>query len=191
MPDPATRVTEILHAIDSGEDGAQERLFDLLYEELRRVAHGHLAGGPRRATLQATALVNEAYLRLIDKDAVSWENRRHFFFAASRAMRDVLVDEARRKSAKRRGGDRRRVTLEGVDVGLATPAEDMLALDDALQALEREDERRAQIVRLRYFGGLSEEEAAEALGVSKRTVSREWSLARARLAMLLDPTDDE
>jgi RNA polymerase sigma factor (TIGR02999 family) len=189
MSESPTRVTQLLEAIAAGDDSARERLFELLYKELHGVARGQLAGTPPRATLQATALVNEAYLRLVGKAGENWENRRHFFFAASRAMRDVLVEEARRKAALRRGGEHKRVGLDSFDVGLATPADDILALDDALQAIEADDKRRADIVRLRFFAGLSEVETAETLGISKRTVSREWGIARARLVMLMSPPE--
>lgn len=189
MSDSPTRVTRLLQELSAGDDGAEEALFELLYDELYRVARGHLAGAPGRATLQATALVNEAYLRLVGKAGSSWENRRHFFFSAARAMHDVLVEEARRKATRRRGGDRTRVTLENLeqDVGLETPADELLALDEALRSIEADDPRRANIVRLRFFAGLSEEETAELIGVSKRTISREWSIARARLALLVRP----
>jgi len=191
MPDPSTRVTELLAAIGAGDDAARERLFELLYDELRKVARGQLASGPPRATIQATALVNEAYLRLAGRAARGFENRRHFFFAASRAMRDVLVEEARRKVAQRRGGDWNRVGLEGLELSLETPAEQLLALDEALQHMEQEDPRRADVVRLRFFAGLSEDETAEALGISRRTVSREWGLARADLALRMSPPGSE
>jgi len=189
MTDPPIRVTELLQAIGAGTDGAEEQLFELLYEELRKVARGQLAGGSPRATIQATALVSEAYLRLVGKAGSGWENRRHFFFAASRAMRDVLVEEARRKSAQRRGGDWKRVGLDDFTLTFETPADHLLALDEALQRIEDEDPRRADIVRLRFFGGLSEDETAEALGISKRTVSREWGMARADLAVLMSPPE--
>lgn len=183
-------MTQLLEAIGGGDREAHERLFDLLYEELRGVARGQIAGGPPRATMQATALVNEAYLRLVGRAGPGWENRRHFFFAASRAMRDVLVEEARSKAALRRGGDRKRQGLTGLEIGLETPADQMLALDEALSRIEAEDPRRAEIVRLRFFAGLTEDETAEVLQISKRTVSREWGLARADLALMLNPTDD-
>lgn len=189
MPDPSTRVTELLHAIDAGEAGAHGRLFEVLYGELRGIAHRQLAGTPSRATLQATALVNEAYLRLVGKAEAGFGSRRHFYFAAARAMHDILVEEARRKAAKRRGGDRKRVNLENLDLSFATPADDLLALDQALQTIEAEDVRRAEIIRLRFFAGLSEAETAEALGVSARTISREWRAARARLAVLVSPPE--
>ena len=193
MPDadPETQVTLLLRAIDSGDESAEQRLFELLYEELRGVARGQIAGGPARATIQATALVNEAYLRLVGKAGPAWENRRHFFFAAARAMRDVLVEEARRKSARRRGGDWKRLALDDLTLSLDTPSDQLLALDEALRALEQASPRRADVVRLRFFAGLSEDETAEVLGVSKRTVSREWTLARADLAVLVSPPDGE
>jgi len=189
MSDPPTRVTALLQAIGAGDETAEERLFELLYEELRGVARGQLAGGSPRATIQVTALVSEAYLRLVGKAGPGWENRRHFFFAASRAMHDVLVEEARRKAARRRGGDWKRVGLDDFTLTFETPADHLLALDEALQRIETDDPRRASIVRLRFFGGLSEDETAEALGVSKRTVSREWSLARADLAVMMSPPE--
>jgi RNA polymerase sigma factor (TIGR02999 family) len=188
-PDPATRVTELLLAIDSGVDGARSRLFELLYDELRKVARGQIASGPANATIQATALVNEAYLRLAGKAGLGRE-RRHFFFAAARAMRDVLVEEARRRSAQRRGNEWQRSPLDPGELSLSTPEDQLLALDEALERLAQEDPRRADVVRLRFFAGLSEDEAAEALQVSKRTISREWALARARLALLLSPPDE-
>lgn len=188
-PDPQAGVTELLGAIVAGDEEARERLFELLYDELRGVARGQIAGGPPRATIQATALVNEAYLRLVGKAGPGWENRRHFFFVASRAMRDVLVEEARAKAAQRRGGDWKRQPLEGLELSLETPAEQLLALDEALAAIEAADPRRGEIVRLRFFAGLSETETAEMLQISKRTVSREWGLARADLALFMSPPD--
>jgi len=185
----ATRVTALLRAIGGGDGAARERLFELLYAELHRVARGELAKGPARATIQPTALVHEAYIRLLGRQVPDWENRRHFFFAAARAMRDVLIDQARNKAALRRGGDWSRRELAGLEPTLATPAEELLALDEALGKLEREDARQADIVKLRFFAGLGEDEVAETLGVSKRTVSRDWGRARARLALLVRPPD--
>lgn len=190
MSGPPPHVTELLEAIEGGDEAARERLFELLYGELRKVAGRQVADGPPRATLQATALVSEAYLRLVGKGQLG-KNRRHFFWAASRAMRDVLVEEARRKAAQRRGGAWSRVGLDGVDVGVDTPAELMLALDEAIERIAADHPRRADIVRLRFFAGLSEAETAETLGVSVRTVSREWSLARADLAVLIGMPDEE
>lgn len=188
MSDPDPPVTALLQAIEAGDEEARERLFERLYGELRQVAGRQIAGGPARATMQATALVNEAFLKLVGKAGMG-ENRRHFFFAAARAMRDVLVEEARRRSARRRGGDWGRLSLEDLEVGLDTPAEQLLALDEALERIEAEEPRRADVVRLRFFAGLSEEETAEALGVSVRTVSRDWGRARADLALLIRPPD--
>jgi RNA polymerase sigma factor (TIGR02999 family) len=190
MSNPPTPVTELLEAIDNGDHGAKERLFELLYEELRKVARGQIAGGPPRATIQATALVSEAYLRLVDRTGPGWENRGHFFFAVARAMRDVLLQEARRKSAQRRGGNWKRVGLDELEISFETPLEQLLALDEALATVEAEDPRRADIVRLRFFAGLTEDETAETLGISKRTVSREWGLARADLAVLMTADED-
>lgn len=184
--DPGPRVTQLLLAIEAGENGAQDRLFELLYDELRKVARGQIARGPAKATIQATALVNEAYVRLVGKAGLG-SRRHHFFFAAARAMRDVLVEDARRNAARRRGGDWNRIPLDGIEVTLETPAEQLLALDEAIEHIGAENPRRADIVRLRFFAGLSEAETAETLGVSVRTVSREWGQARAELAMLMSP----
>jgi RNA polymerase sigma factor (TIGR02999 family) len=183
----ATRVTSLLHAIGGGDQGAREQLFALLYDELHRMARGEIAKGPERATLQPTALVNEAYIRLLGREVPGWENRRHFFFTAARAMRDILVEEARRKAAQRRGGGWQKRGLDSIEPTFFTPAEELLALDEALDTLESEDARQADIVQLRFFGGLGEDEIADALEVSKRTVSRDWGRARARLAVLLQP----
>ena len=191
--DPETssaQITVLLHAIGTGDDGARERLFELLYDELRGMARGEIAKGPARATIQPTALVNEAYIRLLGRQVPEWENRRHFFFVAARAMRDVLVEQARSKAALRRGGEWKRADLEGIEPTLLTPAEDLIALDEALSTLEAEDARKADVVRLRFFAGLGEDEIADALGISKRTVSRAWSQARARLAVLVKPPAD-
>jgi len=189
MSPPTEQITVLLQAIGSGDSAAREQLFGILYDELRGMARGEIAKGPVRATIQPTALVNEAYLRLLGRQFPEWENRRHFFFVAARAMRDVLVEQARSKAALRRGGDWKRAELDGIEPTLATPAEDLLALDDALTRLEAEDARKAEVVRLRFFAGLGEDEIAEALGVSKRTVSRAWSEARARLAVLVKPPE--
>ena len=186
----ATHVTSLLHAIGGGDNSARDQLFELLYDELRRVARGEIAKGPARATIQPTALVNEAYIRLLGQRVPDWENRRHFFFTAARAMRDVLVEQARSKAALRRGGDWNRQEFSGIEPTLATPAEELLALDEALGKLEIEDARKADIVHLRFFAGLDESEIAEALGCSKRTVSRDWRSARARLAVLVQPLVD-
>lgn len=188
MDDDATRrVTGLLRAMGSGDPSARERLFEILYDELRGVARAQIARGPARATIEPTALVNEACLRLLGHGLVDLENRRHFFFVAARAMRDVLGEEARRREALKRGGGWRRADLEGVAPNLMTSSEDLLALDEALGKLEAEDPVAADIVRLRFFAGASEDDVADVLALSKRTVSRRWARARARLALLLEP----
>jgi RNA polymerase sigma factor (TIGR02999 family) len=186
-PRPDSHITVLLQAIGAGDGDAYERLFTILYDELRGMARGEIAKGPAKATIQPTALVNEAYVRLMGRELPDWESRRHFYFVAARAMRDVLVEQARSKSARRRGGDWKRQDFEGIEPTLATPAEELLALDEALDVLAKEDERMADVVRLRFFAGLMEDEIADALETSKRTVSRTWNKARARLAVLVQP----
>jgi len=184
-------------AANAGDGNAAERLLPLVYDELRRLAAARLRKAAPGQTLQATALVHEAYLRLVDERHVQWANRAHFFFAAARAMRDILVERARRKAALKRGGNRRRVdagrdtqmgeVVERIVAAMDTPPEDLLALDDALAELERDDPDASRLVMLRFFAGLTEAQTAEALGVTDRTVRREWRYARARLhAMLSD-----
>jgi RNA polymerase sigma factor (TIGR02999 family) len=184
MSSPADDVTQLLHAIDAGQVGAAERLLPLVYDELRRLAQARL-GGRSGHTLQATALVHEAYLRLFSKAEAGWESRGHFFFAAARAIHDILVESARRKAAQKRGGDRRKVDLGMLEIASEAPAEDMLALAEALEILGQEDPQAHRLVLLRFFAGLSEEQSAEVLGMSERTLRREWRYARARLHELL------
>lgn len=190
MPEPAPTVTELLQAIEAGDAAAHDRLFELLHGELKQVAGRQIVNAPPSATIQATALVSEAYLRLLGRTDLG-PARNHFFFAVARAMRDVLIEDARRKAALRRGGDRKRVSLDDVEPRLETHAERVLALDEALERLAAEHPRRADIVRLRFFAGLSEAETALTLGASVRTVSREWREARAELAMLMNPVEGE
>jgi RNA polymerase sigma factor (TIGR02999 family) len=177
-----TDVTSILSAIEQGDPQAAEQLLPLVYEELRRLAARKLAHEKPGQTLQATALVHEAYVRLVDVDeAQHWNSRGHFFAAAAEAMRRILVDQARRKQADKHGGGRLRVELP---VDLAVPearAEDLVALDEALSRLERHDPDAAQLVKLRYFAGLSHQDAAEALGISRGAADRLWALSRAWL----------
>ena len=176
----ADEVTGLLRRVALGEAGARERLVELVYAELRRMAAREMAGaGP--ITLQPTALVHEAYLKLVGKGPETWESRGHFFHAAGRAMRDVLIEEARRKGALKRGGAGRRIDLELLEVAAQAPAEELLALDEALRSFEREDPRKAEIVQLRFFAGLSAEQTAAVLGMSLRTLEREWRYVRARL----------
>lgn len=172
-----------MDAAAAGDEEASATLLPLVYDELRKLAEARLAKTPPGNTLQPTALVHEAYLRLIGSGDPGWDGRNHFFGAAAQAMRDILVEQARRKSRIKRGGDRKRVPLEGIDSDAPVDArpEEVLAVNDSLEALEAEDPRAAQVVVLRYFGGLSEPEAAAILGVSESTVTREWRYARSWL----------
>lgn len=187
---PPHEITLLLQAVTPDDSRAVERLFPLLYDELRRMARGKLndtPGGPHGQTLQATALVHEAFVRLVRKDTPAYENRRHFFFAAARAMQDILVDQHRRRSAQKRGGGRKGAPLDERDIAVehGQPGDDVVGIADKLDELERADPRKAQIVRLRYFAGLSAEETAAALDVSLSTVEREWRFARALLHTML------
>ncbi len=181
MAAPPRTVTQLLATLAAGDKQAAADLLPLVYEELRRLAKSRLSKTPPGQTLQATALVHEAYLKLVGEADPGWENRGHFFAAAARAMRDILVDQARRKASVKHGGEFRRVDADEVEVSIDAPATDLLALDQALKRLERDDERKARIVELRYFAGLSREEIAEALGVTTRTIDREWRYVIARL----------
>lgn len=173
-------ITRLLNAADSGDALAASRLYDLVYGELKLLAAANMRRESSGHTLQPTALVNEAYLRLRPTE-ISWANRRHFFGAAAEAMRRILVDHARRKSAQKRGDGLERVTLADLDVAAPEPEIDVLALDEALTALKAEDPRLEQVVTLRYFAGMSIEQVAEALGLSPATVKRDWTFARAWL----------
>ena len=172
----------LLRAWSDGDADAFDRVLPLVYEELHRVAARYLVGERSSISLQATALVNELCLRLLGWRSVPWQNRGHFMGVSARMMRHVLVDIARRRRAERRGGPHAiRVPLEGIDVPASEPGADLLAVDMALQMLAVEDPRKAQVVELRFFGGLSIEETADALGISVRTVHADWALARAWL----------
>ena len=175
-------VTALLRAWSGGEADAFERVMPLVYDELHRMAARHLAGERSSISLQPTALVNELCLRLLGWNPIPWQSRGHFFGVSAGMMRHVLVDIARRRRAGRRGGPHaRRVPLDGIDVPATEPGADLLAVDAALQLLAREDPRKAQVVELRFFGGLSIEETAVALGISARTVHTDWAFARAWL----------
>jgi RNA polymerase sigma factor (TIGR02999 family) len=176
-------VTQLLRSWSDGDQEALERLVPLVYAELRHIARGYMRGEREGHTLQTTALINEAFLRLIDWKNVSWQNRAHFFGVSAQLMRRVLVDFARARNAKR-GGDLTRVSLNE-DLIPAESRTDVVAVDDALKSLETLDPRKGRIVELRFFGGLSTEETAEVLEISTRTVEREWSLARAWLLLEL------
>jgi RNA polymerase sigma factor (TIGR02999 family) len=175
-------VTRILSAIEQGDPNAAEQLLPLVYDELRKLAAAKLAQEKPGQTLQATALVHEAYLRLVDTEqAQQWNSRGHFFAAAAEAMRRILVESARHKQAQKRGGQRKRVDLDQAETVAAAPPEDMLALDEALQRLSSHEPVAAKLVQLRYFTGLSIEEAAEVVGLSTATAYRHWTFARAWL----------
>jgi RNA polymerase sigma factor (TIGR02999 family) len=177
-----TDVTRVLSAIERGDPRAAELLLPLVYEELRRLAAQKLAHERPGQTLQATALVHEAYLRLVDEGGCRhWAGRGHFFAAAAEAMRRILVESARRKRRPKHGGDRHRVDLDVAGDAIASPVEDLLALDEALERLSAVDPVSADLVKFRYFAGLSIDMAAEALGLSPRTADRRWAYARAWL----------
>jgi RNA polymerase sigma factor (TIGR02999 family) len=183
---PNTCVTGILHAIEKGDPQAAEQLLPLVYDELRKLAAHKLAQEQPGQTLEATALVHEAYIRLVDVDkAQHWNSRGHFFAAAAEAMRRILVDQARRKQADKRGGDRRRVPLEDADAAYTPFGEEAVAIDDALTRLAAEDPQAARLIELRYFAGLSLEEAAAMVGISRSTAYEHWAYARVRLRCLL------
>lgn len=192
MPEVADGdVTAILRSIRDGEPDGPARLLRLVYDELRVLARTRMAGLAVGQTLQPTALVHEAYLRLSARDATGWENRRHFFFTISRAMRDILVEQARRKAGPRRGGGLAREDLDEFAAVVEPPSEEVLALHAALDELEQQDPQKAQIVQLRYFGGLTVAEIADVLGLSEVTVHRHWRFVRAWLKLRIDGDEDE
>jgi RNA polymerase sigma factor (TIGR02999 family) len=180
-------VTHILSAIDAGDPKAAAELLPLVYDELRKLAAARMAAEAPDHTLQATALVHEAYLRLVGSDqAQSWNSRGHFFAAAAEAMRRILVDAARRKQSLKQGGDRQRVELADVEPAAGAPDFDLIALDEALDRLARTDPRKAELVKLRFFAGLTNEQAADALGVSTSTADNDWAYAKSWLRVALD-----
>ena len=182
MPAPSPlQVTQLLRAWGQGEDAALEKLLPVVHQELRRIARRHMFGERNNHTLQATALVNEAYLKLLGSRKVNWQNRAHFFAISARLMRQILVDSARARGYQKRGGGVRKVTMDEDFLGAQEKEYDLVALDDALQALAEFDRRKGRVVELRFFGGLNVEEAAEVLNVSADTVHRDWRLARAWL----------
>ncbi|OHB81947.1 MAG: RNA polymerase subunit sigma-70 [Planctomycetes bacterium RBG_16_64_10] len=174
-------VTRCLHALSRGDRSAMEQLVPLVYDALRQQAASYLRREPAGHSLQPTALVHEAFLKLADQKHVSWQGRSHFFAIGAQAMRRILVDHARRKARAKHGGRRRRIALDEHLVVSPQRDEDLLALDEALSKLARVDPRQAQIVELRFFGGLSVQEVAEVLGVSKRTIEADWTAVRAWL----------
>ena len=174
-------VTRILTAIERGDAGAADQLLPVVYEELRRLAAQKLSREKPGQTLQATALVHEAYLRLVGTEGQTWKSRTHFFAAAAEAMRRILIENARRKHRLRHGGGLQKVELDSADIAKSCPPEDLIALDEALAKLAEEEPIVAELVKLRYFAGLTIEQAAEMLGVSRRTADRYWAYARAWL----------
>jgi RNA polymerase sigma factor (TIGR02999 family) len=171
-------VTQILHEWSGGDRNAPERLMPFVYDELRRLARAFLSKERGEHTLQPTALVHEAYLRLVDQTRANWQNRSHFYGIAASMMRRVLIDHARAHATGKRGGAAIRLSIDDLQIPLEQRAAGLLDLDEALQRLTEMDERKGRIVEMRFFGGLSDEEVAEALGVSVRTVLRDWKTAR-------------
>lgn len=191
MPHDTQEVTRLLGQIGTSPKAA-EQLLPLVYEQLRAMAAKRMRQERKDHTLDATALVHEAYLRLVGTTEPSWQSRAHFFRVAAEAMRHLLIDHARRRAADKRGGGSKRVPLCVVDLATDIDPSSVLALDEAIQTLEREDARAAEVVRLRFFAGLSVQETAQILGLSDRSVLREWSFARTRLFQLLgEPPEDE
>jgi len=178
---PAHEVTRLLQAWSEGDEGALQDLMPLVYSELHRLARRYMAGERSGHTLQTSALVNEAYLRLVDVKKVNWQNRAHFFGIAAQLMRRILVDFARSRRSLKRGGDAPTISLEEGLIVTSARGADVVALDDALRTLAAMDPRRSRVVELRFFGGLSAEEAAEVLKVSPETVMHDWTLAKVWL----------
>ncbi|MBK9118699.1 MAG: sigma-70 family RNA polymerase sigma factor [Phycisphaerales bacterium] len=185
------QISHLLTRVDGGDRQAAEELLPLVYEELRRLARARLSHQPAGLTLQPTALVHEAYLRLVGERDPGWNGRGHFFAAAALAMRRILVDRARRKGRLRHGGEKRRVDLDAAEVVEEPRSDDLLVIDEALARLEADDPRKGQIVNLRYFAGLTEREVAELLGISVSTVEREWRYCRRWLFTQLGQHDAE
>jgi RNA polymerase sigma-70 factor (ECF subfamily) len=179
-PSPAS-VTELLVRARSGDSAALADVFPLIYDELRRLAQAQLRQEPDGHTLSPTALVHEAYMRLIDYTRVEWANRAHFMAVASTAMRRILVDHARGHRSLKRGSGRRPISIDDVELGTEERAELLVAIDEALGRLKRVEPRQAQVVECRFFGGMTEEETAEALGIGLRTVKRDWARAKTWL----------
>jgi RNA polymerase sigma-70 factor, ECF subfamily len=179
--DESHEVTLLLSALTRGDEGAASKLMPLIYDELRRLAASYMRRERTDHTLQATALVHEAYLKLVEQRSTDWQSRAHFFGVAAQMMRRILVDHARGHSRQKRGGEHAKVPLDEALVMADRQADEVLAVDDSLNELAKIDPRQAKVVELRFFGGLSVEEAANVIGVSPKTVKREWSVAKAWL----------
>ncbi len=182
-----SEVTRILSAVEQGDPHAAEQLLPLVYDELRKLAAQKLAQERPGQTLQATALVHEAYLRLVDVEQVQhWNSRGHFFAAAAEAMRRILVEQARHRRSLKAGGDRQRLEMADIEPAIAGPDDELLALNEALEKLERQDKRKADLVKLRFFAGLTTAQAAQVLGISPSTADNDWAYARCWLRLALD-----
>ena len=189
MADEARRheVTQLLQEWSTGDQGAVDELLPIVYDDLRRIAHSRLRLEREQHTLNTTALVHEAYLKLVDQNGVQWQDRAHFFAVASMAMRRILVDYARRRAAKKRGAQAERVSLQDAALGARDHTLALIAIDEALSALGEKDERLSRVFECRFFGGMTAEETATALGMSLRTAERQWSRAKAHLYQALSP----
>jgi RNA polymerase sigma factor (TIGR02999 family) len=183
-----SELTRILDAIERGDGRAVDELLPAVYRELRQLAAQKLAHEKPGQTLQATALVHEAYLRLVGQEEQAWKGRTHFFAAAAEAMRRILIENARRKHRLKRGGDQQRIDLDQAEIVAENASQDLLALDEALAKLDATDKPKAELVKLHYFAGLTMEQAAEVLGISQRTAKRYWAYARAWLYEQINPT---
>jgi RNA polymerase sigma-70 factor (ECF subfamily) len=184
MKDPARsphEITQLLAEWSDGNQTALDKLYPLVYDELHKMANRYMKRERKDHTLQTTALINEAYVRMVDQKNVHWENRAHFFAISAQIMRRILIDHARRHHYAKRGGGALKVSLDETAMVASDPAPDMLLLDEALNRLAEMDPRRGQVVELRYFGGLNNEEIAEVLKISENTVTRDWNMARAWL----------
>ncbi len=180
-----SEITQVLQAVGRGEAGASEKLLPLVYDELRRHAAVRMAQEAPGQTLQPTALVHEAWLRLVGNGDHTWQNRAHFFGAAAEAMRRILIENARRKARLKRGGDQVRLNIDQLELAETTPDEKILLIDEALERLRVQDPEKARVVVLKFFGGRTNQEVAEVLGVTERTVERQWAYAKAWLYQII------
>ncbi len=180
-----SEITQVLQAVGRGEAGASEKLLPLVYDELRRHAAVRMAQEAPGQTLQPTALVHEAWLRLVGSGDHTWQNRAHFFGAAAEAMRRILIENARRKARLKRGGDQVRLNIDQLELAETTPDEKILLIDEALERLRAQDPEKARVVVLKFFGGRTNQEVAEVLGVTERTVERQWAYAKAWLYQII------